>query len=378
VAGCATALALHAAGVADIALFESRSFPSNDWVGESLPPDVSEPLKTLGVWESFQRDGHEPCLGSCAAWGSPILGFNDFVANLNGPGWHIDRPRFDSLLRRTVAGLGVEIRSGQRLKGAEALVHEDGFRLTLMTENGAHTVVARHVVDATGARGAFARRMGSRSIQHDLLVFISATAALAPGAWPSRLTMTETVSDGWWYAAALPGDRLSLALATDPTIARSKRLRELPEWLKAFAATRHIAPRLLDRPFNLSALAVRAAPVSHSDAPCDFRWTAVGDAAAVFDPLGAEGIYKALEDGIRAAKVIAAALHHGRDESDDFAAVVAARTEAHLALRRSFYAMERQWPESQFWTGRQEGLPQSRTSPRSPASPKRTRKRPRS
>jgi flavin-dependent dehydrogenase len=351
-AGCATALALYAAGVTNIAMFESGPSVRNDWVGESLPPDVSGPLKALGLWDAFQEDGHEPCLGSCAAWGGPDLGYNDFVGNVNGTGWHIHRPRFDALFRRAVAGLGIPIRSRHWLKNAEALFHEGGFRVSMGTEAGEDAAIARHVVDATGPRGAFARRMGSHSLCHDLLVFITATATLVPGAWPSRLTMTETVADGWWYAAALPGNRLSLALATDPAISRGKRLDWPAEWLKAWAATRHIGPRLAGTPFGLGSLVLRAVSVSQLESPCDLQWTAVGDAAATFDPLGSEGIYKALEDGIRAAKVICAALHHNQDRSAHYASYIAANMEDHLALRRHFYALERRWPDSLFWKDR--------------------------
>lgn len=351
-AGCATALALHAGGISDIALFDAGSSIRNDWVGESLPPDVSQLLKTLDLWDLFQADGHEPCLGSCAAWGSPELGYNDFLSNVSGCGWHIHRPRFDQLFRRAVAARGIPVRLRHRLAGTEALALEGGFRLRLRAEGGETTIVARHVVDATGPRGAFARRVGSPSVRHDLQVFLTATVALAPGAWPSRLTMTETVEDGWWYAAGLPGNRLSLAFATDPEISRARRLDRQGEWLKALSRTRHIAPRLSETPFGLGPLVVRAVSTSERKRPCGTNWTAVGDAAAVFDPLGSEGIYKALEDGIRAAEVIHASLHHRQDRSADYAARIAANTEDHLALRRHFYALERQWPDSLFWTNR--------------------------
>jgi flavin-dependent dehydrogenase len=351
-AGCATALALHAAGITDIALVEAGSSVRTDWVGESLPPDVSGPLRKLGLWEMFQADGHEPCLGSCSAWGGPELGYNDFLVNVSGPGWHIHRPRFDGLFRRAAAARDIPIRFGHRLTGAEALELEGGFRLLLGSESGDTVLLARHVVDATGPRGAFARCIGSPSVRHDLLVFITATAALPPGAWSSRLTMTETVADGWWYAAALPGNYLSLAFATDPEISRIRRLDQPATWLEALASTRHIGPRLAGTPFGLGPLVVRAVAVSERKRPCGARWTAVGDAAAVFDPLGSEGIYKALDDGIRAAEVIEASLRHDRDRSADYAAHVAANARDHLALRRQFYALERQWPDSAFWTNR--------------------------
>ena len=350
-AGCATALALHAEGIPDIAIFEFGPPTRNDWVGESLPPDVSELLKALGLWTLFLEDAHEACLGSCAAWGSPALGYNDFVANVHGCGWHIHRPRFDTMLRRAVTALGIPIRSRYRLKDAEPLGQDRGFRVLMRTDTGEDTVIARHVVDATGSRSSFARRMGSRPLCHDFLVFVTATATLAPSAWPSRLTITETIADGWWYAAALPGNRLSLALATDRAISRGKRLQLSSEWLRALAATRHIGPRLAECPFELGAPVVRGVSVSQSERPCGLQWTAVGDAAATFDPLGSEGIYKALEDGIFAAQVIRNALRN-QDRSFDYAARVAANAKDHLALRRQFYRLERQWPDSLFWAQR--------------------------
>jgi flavin-dependent dehydrogenase len=354
VAGCATALSLQAVGISDIVLVEAGSPVRNDWVGESLPPDVSVLLKALNLWDLFRSDDHEPCLGSCAAWGGPNLGYNDFISNASGSGWHIHRQRFDGLFRRAVAARGIPIRVLQRLACAEALPLDGGFRLRLRTNNSEATIITRHVVDATGPRAAFARCVGSRSIRHDLLVFITVTAALAPEAWPSRLTMTETVEDGWWYAARLPGNRLSLAFATDPEISRARRLDRPREWLNALAATRHIGPRLAGTMFGLGPLVVRAVPVSERERPCGARWTAVGDAAATFDPLGSEGIYKALEDGIQAAQVIHASLRRQRDQSADYTARVAENIANHLSLRRHFYALERQWPDSLFWRRRSE------------------------
>jgi 2-polyprenyl-6-methoxyphenol hydroxylase-like FAD-dependent oxidoreductase len=351
-AGCATALALHAAGIDNIALFDAGASLRSDWVGESLPPDVSGLLKALDLWDLFQADGHEPCLGSCAAWGGPDLGYNDFLSNMSGCGWHIHRPRFDQLLRRTVAARGIPLRTCHRLAGVEAPALEEGFQLRLSAENGERIAIARHVVDATGPRGVFARSVGSPSVRYDLLVFLTATVALADDAWPSRLTMTETVEDGWWYAAAIPGNRLSLAFATDPKISRKRRLDRPGEWLKALAETRHIGPRLADTPLGLGPLVVRAVSVSARERPCGAGWTAVGDAAAIFDPLGSEGLYKAIEDGIRAAEAIHASLRHHEDRSADYARRIAANTQDHLALRQHFYALERQWPESLFWTNR--------------------------
>ncbi|HKS99304.1 MAG TPA: hypothetical protein VJT31_07225, partial [Rugosimonospora sp.] len=78
-------------------------------VGETIPPDARLPLAQLGVWDAFLAQRHLPCLGSCSSWGSDTLGYNDFVLNPQGHGWHLDRPRFDALLREAAVKTGVTL-----------------------------------------------------------------------------------------------------------------------------------------------------------------------------------------------------------------------------------------------------------------------------
>src|SRR6187549_1177938 len=93
-AGAATALALRRRGVADVLLVEAGDYRGVRF-GESVPPDLRLPLDALGLWTSFVAQGHEPCLGSCSVWGSAQPGYNDFLFNPHGHGWHLDRARFD-------------------------------------------------------------------------------------------------------------------------------------------------------------------------------------------------------------------------------------------------------------------------------------------
>src|SRR5271167_3730001 len=119
-AGCATALSLAKAGISQVLLVE----PARDGdlrVGESVPPDIRILLDELGLWDEFLADDHETCLGSCSSWGADALGYNDFLFNPLGNGWHLDRGRFDGFLARKAAKGGTEFCSGMRFDKCERL-----------------------------------------------------------------------------------------------------------------------------------------------------------------------------------------------------------------------------------------------------------------
>ena len=96
----------------------------------------------------------------------------------------------------------------------------------------------------------------------------------------------------------------------------------------------------------------RVVPSFLLDRVCGARWLAVGDAASCFDPLSAQGIYKALADGIAAAHAIAAALATGSDLDASYQHAVQSRFTEYLANRNYFYGLERRWPDSPFWQRR--------------------------
>ena len=66
-------------------------------------------FRSLGIWDDFVAEGHAPCLGSRSAWGDNRLGYNDYLYNPHGQGWHLDRRRFDAFLLAQIdeRGMGV-------------------------------------------------------------------------------------------------------------------------------------------------------------------------------------------------------------------------------------------------------------------------------
>jgi len=118
--------------------------------------------------------------------------------------------------------------------------------------------------------------------------------------------------------------------------------------------TRHLAPRLDGCRFLPGSLVVRGAPSFLMDRVAGPRWLAIGDAAAGYDPIAAQGITKAMADGVAAAAVIAEARAAGTDVPAAFADAARGRFDEYLENRNYFYGLERRWAGAPFWRRRRD------------------------
>jgi flavin-dependent dehydrogenase len=168
------------------------------------------------------------------------------------------------------------------------------------------------------------------------------------------MTMLEATESGWWYSARVPGDRVAVAFATDAEEVRRGSLGREEQWITRLRDTRHIAARLVGCRFIGGSLVLRPGPTYRLDQPSGRRWLAVGDAACAFDPLAGQGIYKALSDGIAAAKTLVSALERDTELSSDFSDRIVAAFEEYRTNRNYFYGEERRWPAASFWQNRHE------------------------
>jgi flavin-dependent dehydrogenase len=352
-AGCATALSLLAAGIdpAEVVLIEASRY-ERERIGESVPPDCRRVFAELGVLEAFLGQEHAPSYGSASSWGSDALGYNDFVFHPQGHGWHLDRRRFDAWLAAEVRARGVEIRVGLRF--LDVIEHgADGALLVLGDARGEQDRVhARFVVDATGARSHYARRMGARRRELDRLVSVAAFFRLPAGAeFPPR-TMLEAVEYGWWYTARLPDRRIAVALATSHAWFKQHRFDRPHAWLQALVGTRHIIGPLAACEPEPGSLSVCTAPSFVLDRAYGDHWLAVGDAASAYDPISSQGIVKALGEGLSAGRRIVEFLGRHRAALTDQQQDIERRFDAYAQQRAYYYAQEQRWPDSTFWRER--------------------------
>ncbi len=190
-AGSAAALELRGLGVERVLLAEASHF-HEERIGESVPPDTRKLLGSLGLMPRFLEEGHELCLGSCSSWGAAELGYNDFAVNIYGSGWHLDRTRFDSFLARQAELNGADVRTRTRFTDFEAAGRAGFFIRLEHARGGRETVRARFVVDASGMKAVFARRMGARRIVLDRLVCVYGFFERPESAPVSQLTRRST------------------------------------------------------------------------------------------------------------------------------------------------------------------------------------------
>ena len=339
--GAATAIALARAD-RRVLLVDAGSAGSDKLrVGESLPPAARPLLRDLGLLDRLESAGHLRSYGTSSAWGSPQPAATDFTFDPAGSGWHLQRQRFDRLLREAAAEAGAEVRDGT-VTGARR--GSGGWRVDL--ERGETT--ARTLVDATGRRASLARPLGARRHRHDRLIGIVAAAPADVSDFDAR-TLIEAVPDGWWYTALVPGQSRVFALMTDSDLV-PPAARTPAGFRAALGTTEHLAPLLAASPTSPQ---TEPAHGSHLDPPAGDSWIAVGDAALAFDPISSQGILTALYSGTIGAEALIAHLDGDPAATDAYATRLDTIALAYRENRTRAYAGERRWPQHPFWARRQ-------------------------
>lgn len=314
-------------------------------VGESLPGAARPLLLDLGLLDRVESGPHLPSSGDVSTWGSATLRSTDAIRSPHGPGWHLDRPRFDRDLREAAREAGAVLQPGRVRRVCRGA---DDWRVGLRA-SGEEPLRARWLIDATGRHAALARSAGARRLRDAPLVALVAWVAARPEDRDTR-TLVEAAPDGWWYTARLPDGSRVVACHVDAEEAAGI-VRAEGGWAERLARTTHVRELL-------HASAAEAVPRStdasgarldrfHGDG-----WLAVGDAALSFDPLSSQGLFDALYTGLRGAEAVDAALAGDRSPVRAYGARLETVRAAYLQHHRAYYAEERRWPERPFWARR--------------------------
>jgi flavin-dependent dehydrogenase len=270
---------------------------------------------------------------------------NDALFDPDGDGLHLDRGAFDGFLAARAQAAGVEVEIGQTVQSCRRVGQT--WVLSISGAHGVREFLASTLIDAAG-RAHWPGRP-SRRKAFDRQVAMVALIELAEPGVLDRRTWVESVRDGWWYSAIVPGGHLIAAYFTDsdllhaPKDQRARRFHELLDQTR-WTRERLEGGRTL-RPIRVvSAASTIAVPVAGAG------WVAVGDAASTVDPLSSQGILYALASGLNAAEALT--------DPEPFQAraryvrAVTARFQADLGIRTAFCRRERRWPDSSFWRRR--------------------------
>jgi flavin-dependent dehydrogenase len=319
-------------------------------IGEALPPAARPLLRDLGVSSSVLATTALPCFANASAWGGPDVHFTDFVFDVNGHGFHLDRARFDAALRSAAAAEGADVIDG---------VWMDARRSVRLGRH-AWTVDHRWLIDATGRAAIAARRRGAHRIAEDSLVAFHAPFVPARGEALDRdgRTLVESGPEGWWYTALVPSAARVVAFLTDADLVDRAACLSPDGLIARISHTAHLQPLLRAHGYAMAARPRGASAAStRLDTFTGDHWMAAGDAALAFDPLSAQGIFNALYTGMLAGETVDAVLSGDRGAPARYSARL---EDIHRAYRRNlamFYAHETRWPEQTFWSRRRGPAP---------------------
>ena len=373
-AGSATALWLARRGWR-VGLLERTRFDAAR-IGESLVPNVQEPLRELGAWSEFLALKPVPSWGTCSSWGDPTQQSHSHLVNPYGCGWHVDRLAFDHMLARAAVSAGACLVEGVTLK--HCAYREGSWHLQAPSSSEQLSAVgqtfrARMLIDATGRRAQVARSLGAERCLLDHLVGVAVQWVGIDSSQRGHL-LVESAPEGWWYSAPLPGDahdsggRMIAMLMTDADLCGRFRLSTAERWQAVLHASRATRQRLgaayaTSTPHVHCALSQR---LRRDGAYNEGPWLAVGDATLAVDPVSGSGVLRALRTARAAADTVSDLLARPHDRRAALTAYEAERDKEctkYLFERAHYYASEQRF-STPFWQRRQvmRRLPNEMTS----------------
>ena len=312
-AGCALAIHLRNAG-ASVAIFTVPRRTLFDDFPETLPPGIPEGYAGL-----------RPLYAMASAWGDSQLTIRHALCNPLGHGWFVDRAVFDRDMLHRATAEGVPVIHGRIQSSMRT---HSGWSLCFSGQPDA--VEAGFVVDASGRSSAFARMIGIRRLALDRLVCLSTKAVAVD--FPAGEALVESIETGWWFSALNSSGDLSISFFSNPGGA------SFEDALRSTIHTSSRVSRLLGaRPVS------RPARTDWLEAPAGEGWLAIGDAAFASDPLGSQGLLRALETAEKAAAIIGGSGWKYCEIHVDY-------LDRFLRERKVFYEAERRWPEADFWS----------------------------
>jgi flavin-dependent dehydrogenase len=342
--------ALNLAPTRQIVLVERR-VDGLQRVGEALPPVARRLFADMGLLTEFLAQDHLPCYGNRSVWGSDEPIETDFLRDLDGHGWHLDRSRFDDWLRRVAVRRGATLLMPARFDAIER--DGMGWRVRVARDNGRVELSAPVVIDCGGRRAPAARRLGAqRHNAGERLVCTWALGTERSGNRGAGFSIVEAVEDGWWYTAPVPGQRRVIAFFTDADLLAKRWLGEGAALVTRVMATCQIGPLMEEAAFIPRQSGLTVAHHSFLDTCSGPGWIAAGDASISFDPISSQGLLHALFSGLSAAETADRYLLGKPNAPDLYQRVIDDIKHVYSSRVALCYATETRWTAAPFWQRR--------------------------
>lgn len=292
-------------------------------------------------------------------WGVTRATQQDSVFDPHGHGWHLDRTRFDTMLRDNAVRSGAILLCPAQLRGiTHSPVSHHPWHCVLDHEGSRRSVHSRLLVDASGRAARVLRQVGVDVVRRDRLVCLHTwlPAKVAPSSLPGA-TLVEATPQGWWYSADLPDGGSVIAWHTDSDLPGAKACRNVRDLLALARQTQLISQRcaaeLPEDTVQSMKLRAVAAHSQWATRTTGVNWLTVGDAALAFDPLASQGLMNCLYMGLHAAQAVRQCLRGDIQALPMWGMHTRGIADAYRINLARYYALEQRWPDEPFWQRRQ-------------------------
>ncbi len=354
-AGLATSLTLSARGVKHC-IADARLVPVRK-PGEAIPPNAKPLLTQLGIMPLLSHEHHLHYYGNKASWGGSDLLQEEFISDLHGHGYLLDRLLFETQLRKLTESIYCRQYWGYKLRS----ISKNGLNTDVTIENkeSALKISCEYVVDATGRKSSVCRQSGM------VKTTLDSQFALAVQV-PSRTRIeqqihVEAAENGWWYAAPSDTSELNLMFFTLRNLipARAGLTHFFNTQLQS---TRFIKDLLNQGHTETNNIKIMPAGTSCLEVPYGDNWLAVGDAAYAYDPISSYGITSGLASGYYGGHALADRIAGKEGAFEVYMYLMESAFQAYLEKLDLHYAIEKRWSTSPYWSERFSGISENRVS----------------
>ena len=330
-----------------VAILEKTDY-TNFRTGETLPPKINTALHSLSINENIFLQ-QLPSNATMSSWGSSSVIENNLLLNPFGNGWHLNRSEFDRALIEHAGSTGSQLFLNSKIES----IHQNSrgnWHFIIKTNNGNVSIQSRFAVDASGRNSILIKKMGGKRIIHDHLIAVISIQKYEPGENNSNYTLIESVENGWWYSADLPGNKIVFSYMTDADLYKAEVKKSENAFLRKHSETRFIKERLISGFSNC--INVTAANSYIMDTLYGWNWVSVGDSAMAYDPLSSSGVLRSINDGIKAANSIQDYFNNDTTALKNLADNYMQKYQEYLTAKSYYYQLEKRWPDSIFWNRR--------------------------